>query len=543
MRRPRRAAATAAALFVVLPCLVLLYAWTVQPFEETPPHRRLDDSNNELLRPTLWPVSISDMVGFALATVGLMLAAGGGIGGGGILLPIYILVLSFTPKHAIPLSNVTVFGGALANLMLNYTKRHPDANRPLIDWNLILIMEPLTLSGALMGANLNVWLPDVVILLALVLLLGLTAYKTFLKSLKLHRQEVQGWNSVKADDQTDNTSQNSDAEAPTVLMELARPHPLHRTQSEPSTTPPATVNRESSRRRSFGHGQDNGDAHSQAPDEPLVPSNDEPMVLVSMELETEQDNNVILVDSSTKSSPDLLLEKILVEESRPPLPSMAVVASLFLFVLLVNLLKGGGAWESPLGIDCGSLGFWLLQALIVVATLGVTLYGRSHLLALGRRKMEAGYTYLQTDIQWDERSTLLYPAFCTLAGIVAGLFGIGGGLVKAPLMLALGVHPAVAAATSATMILFTTLTATTCFVVFGMLVWDYGVVCFLIGFAATWIGQSIMNALLRRTGKTSYIAFCITGVVLISALAMTVEWVVALSSGVSHRNAGFCDDA
>ena len=59
------------------------------------------------------------------------------------LVPIYILIFGFSPKHAIPLSNITVFGGAIANTLLNSRKRHPLADRPLVDWDLILVMEPL----------------------------------------------------------------------------------------------------------------------------------------------------------------------------------------------------------------------------------------------------------------------------------------------------------------------------------------------------------------------------------------------------------------
>jgi len=92
----------------------------------------------------LFPLTRSDHWGFALATLGLMIAAGGGIGGGGILVPIYILVMGFSPKHAIPLSNITVFGGAIANTILNLPKRHPLADRPLTDWDLIGVMEPMT---------------------------------------------------------------------------------------------------------------------------------------------------------------------------------------------------------------------------------------------------------------------------------------------------------------------------------------------------------------------------------------------------------------
>jgi hypothetical protein len=62
----------------------------------------------------LFPLTNRDYIGFFLAILGLMVAAGGGIGGGGILVPIYILVMGFSPKHAIPLSNITVFGGAMA---------------------------------------------------------------------------------------------------------------------------------------------------------------------------------------------------------------------------------------------------------------------------------------------------------------------------------------------------------------------------------------------------------------------------------------------
>jgi hypothetical protein len=77
----------------------------------------------------LIPLQPSDIWGFTLAALGLILAAGGGIGGGGMLVPIYILVLGFLPKHAIPLSNVTVFGGAIANTWFNVGRRHPSADR------------------------------------------------------------------------------------------------------------------------------------------------------------------------------------------------------------------------------------------------------------------------------------------------------------------------------------------------------------------------------------------------------------------------------
>lgn len=52
------------------------------------------------------------------------------------------------------------------------------------------------------------------------------------------------------------------------------------------------------------------------------------------------------------------------------------------------------------------------------------------------------------DLKWDNKTTIMYPAICISAGIIAGLLGLGGGLVLAPLMLELGVNPAVSAAST-----------------------------------------------------------------------------------------------
>lgn len=56
-------------------------------------------------------------------------------------------------------------------------------------------------------------------------------------------------------------------------------------------------------------------------------------------------------------------------------------------------------------------------------------------------------------------------------------------------MLEMGVDPQVAAASSACMILFTSFTATTSFYLFDLIVYDYALWLFLVGFACTSIGQ------------------------------------------------------
>jgi uncharacterized membrane protein YfcA len=82
------------------------------------------------------------------------------------------------PKNSIGFSESHFHHPGIANTLLNSRKRHPQADRPLISWDLLIMMEPLTMFGALVGADLNEFLPDVVVVILLVLLLSFTTYKT-----------------------------------------------------------------------------------------------------------------------------------------------------------------------------------------------------------------------------------------------------------------------------------------------------------------------------------------------------------------------------
>jgi uncharacterized membrane protein YfcA len=98
------------------------------------------------------------------------------------------------------------------------------------------------------------------------------------------------------------------------------------------------------------------------------------------------------------------------------------------------------------------------------------------------------------------------------------MFGVGGGIVKGPLMLAMNVHPAVSSASSACMILFTSLT----------------------GFIATVLGQVGLSYLIRRAKRNSYIAFSIGAVVLLSAFLMTIQSLPSMAWGETHHAGGIC---
>jgi uncharacterized membrane protein YfcA len=43
---------------------------------------------------------------------------------------------------------------------------------------------------------------------------------------------------------------------------------------------------------------------------------------------------------------------------------------------------------------------------------------------------QCGYRYVDGDVEWSPAATVKYPSLCFFAGFFAGLFGIGGGIVK-----------------------------------------------------------------------------------------------------------------
>lgn len=98
--------------------------------------------------------------------------------------------------------------------------------------------------------------------------------------------------------------------------------------------------------------------------------------------------------------------------------------------------------------SAGKLSFLLalLAAVLLAAIAGRLLANRS----------TNGRAQLAGDVDWsDPCRTVLMQVMAGGVGVVAGLLGLGGGELMAPLLLALGMIPQVASATSAFMILFT----------------------------------------------------------------------------------------
>lgn len=229
------------------------------------------------------------------------------------------------------------------------------------------------------------------------------------------------------------------------------------------------------------------------------------------------------------------LEALLEAEKNTPWEKVKLVSLMVIVVIALNLLKGGsGGFPSPLGIECGSSGYWILTVAVFAWVLAISFYARGQLVESWKLKKRLRYKFLEGDVEWNPINTITYPCICFFAGFFAGLFGIGGGIVKGPLMLHMGVHPLVASATVAVMIMFTSVAATTMFIAFGTLTWDYAWYFFVIGLLATTVGQFGVSYLVNKYRRVSLVSLSIGAVVAISTVLMAIQSVFSLMDSESE---------
>ena len=197
-----------------------------------------------------------------------------------------------------------------------------------------------------------------------------------------------------------------------------------------------------------------------------------------------------------------------------PKRSLLITAVAWVLTFLISLFKGKKGTPSAIGVHCGSGGYWAVTVGGVVLLGSLTLYIRKGVLD------EIKTTGLQGDIKWTAKNTLQYPAICVICGIMAGLMGIGGGMVVGPLLIELGVMPQVVAATSAYTVLITATSATVQFMIGGTLQYDYAAVVASIGLVATFFGQWVVDGMIKKYNRASVIVFAIALIMIIATILL-----------------------
>ena len=183
----------------------------------------------------------------------------------------------------------------------------------------------------------------------------------------------------------------------------------------------------------------------------------------------------------------------LYRESKLPCCTIAITVACWLVVLSIAL--AAKLWTQPCSWNNVLLHVLLAPLLYVFSATGGVLQFTRH-----RAKVATFFQPLEGDITWNLRTTVLLPLPFLLAGLLASLLGIGGGMVISPLLLEIGMDPLVSSATTAVMTLFTASSASIQYLVADTSEWQYFVWYASIAFVAGLIGRTGVGYLLEKTG-------------------------------------------
>ncbi|KAF9620342.1 hypothetical protein IFM89_011077, partial [Coptis chinensis] len=130
--------------------------------------------------------SIKILLGFLGAALGSV----GGVGGGGIFVPMLTLIIGFDPKSSTAISKCMIMGAAGSTVYYNLRLRHPTLNLPIIDYDLALLFQPMLMLGISIGVVFNVIFPDWMVTVLLIILFLGTSIKALLKGIETWKKET-----------------------------------------------------------------------------------------------------------------------------------------------------------------------------------------------------------------------------------------------------------------------------------------------------------------------------------------------------------------
>jgi uncharacterized membrane protein YfcA len=482
--------------------------------------------------PFLWNDIVGTIVFFLTAGV----ATACGVGGGGIYVPMGILLMRFPPKAASGLSQASIFGASLGGILVNIRKHHPDEyirdtkgtpledcpgkivsyekdkgpgeieedrrryleggdgqrrfyTRPVVDYDMALFLAPMEMAGAVLGVLIQRLLPNWLYLGLAAIILGFTCYKTTKKFLAQQRRDKV--------ERADRARATENEKAAMAAMAAA-------------ATADSDLDAEAVASGGF---------------------------VEMTEMGTTTSVKSTSFNAGTDDNPkDLEMRRKFLTEDARQYPAEKIACLLFLWagLTIITFLKGGKGVDSVIGITCEDAGFYILIGAQFLWTLGFAAVFGYRNVKKTQERLEVHYPFNQSDVLWDAHKLRFYSFFTFVAGIVAGLIGIGGGMVLGPLMLVMGINPRVSTATTATMILLTSSSVAVMFVMSGLVPWEYALYFFCVCLLGAYIGKTRVDAHIRKTGMASVLVGALAAII---GLA-TVGCVVILLMNLAK--AGWC---
>lgn len=498
------------------------------------------------LHKTLWPVLKEDAVSFVAVLLIAVLAGCAGIGGGGLVVPILMILNRFDIKEAVPLSHVAVMGNALSQLAVNTRQAHPTVpHRPLIHYEMALLLLPAMLGGNSIGVVVGrVFPPTLLVVLSLVLL-AVAASKTAAKGLHTMREAkaareaklLQRCRSGPAP-----PSLPGGAGLPLTPRTASGAHALHSSPSArrpdvaaaaansawPTPPPPSAGNRTPTGNWPLVHHDSDRNLGS-------------PPASVQI-FRSWSGNFCVSVPCGGEFAAQTPSPGSSEETDAPRMRIPWRVIALMVAFNLVTCADFLGMSKDVFHVEQCSLAYWVFFIGLYPFILAAILLGVRYLQALRRWHDQRGDGPIPGDPPVDGKTVVLFPVLAVAVGLMAGLLGLGGGEFMVPLLLEFGLLARMASATSGFLIFFSTSSNIVHYALTGTLepFMGYAISYFFLAMLGALLGLKARDS--RYAREHSYlVVFLLAALLICSGVLLAVRGLV--NANVDWRFGSFCGAA
>lgn len=435
----------------------------------------------ECIEHSLFPFTGNDAgLGVAVLIISF-LASIGGVGGGGILIPLITLITDICLERTIPLVVMMVFSNAVTRSLVFFRRRYPSMpTRYLINYDILLIMLPFSSNFSVFGLLLNVSMPVLVTTIFLILVMIVMLCIVVNKGIFLLKEEKKQFNKQEVNqiELEEINTNNDDASSETKSN--------HSTQTNITTALEAD---------SLSVSMSN--AYADLPIEKDITDEIRNSALVS--------SSIIVSDTGVIIYPEI--DQTLIKKKERwgmEHPKDAVISLVLLGVAIgfIGIFAGLRQVFTLCGLEYWlMIGFQMVVILVYVAFIIMYVYWRIE------KRQSVNYPRLPKEPNITPKLIIILAGLGIFLGLVGTYIGIGGGIAIGPVLLALGVDIRMVIATNTTAILFTSFVSSIQYISRGLVYWDYAIYCCILASIGAGSAVIVNDKIEKRWNRRSYLAF------------------------------------